>query len=426
MKSSKEKGGHLLPLLVAVIFLAYGVGACSREQETPPPPPMGNADVHDNDAGHEENIADSGGEPHRETPEPPSAVKLSAAEQATIGLRTTPATLRSLEDIRLLNGVVKPDPDRIALVASRVAGQAVAIHVKLGDRVQREQDLVDIQSVELEKVELELIQAENRLSLAEADLERTRVLVEKGIVASKNLLAAENQHRAVLNEIQSLTRQLELLGISAAEIRKIRREKTVSTLHLPAPLSGTIVERNVILGQTIEPGQPLFKILDDSVMIVEGDAFEDTLPLLKMGQSVRVRVAAYPQQVFEGQVTFISPTIDPQTRTLHVWTEIVNHHAMLKQDLFADLSVVIGEDHQNLTIPLEALISAEGEEFAFVQDGDVFIRRDLLLGVRDDRHAEVMQGLAAGERVVTDGKHQVYTQYLMLRRGGEALGGHPH
>jgi len=161
-------------------------------------------------------------------------------------------------------------------------------------------------------------------------------------------------------------------------------------------------------------------------VIVEGDAFEDTLPLLKLGQVVRVQAPAWPKQLFEGRITFISTTVDPETRTVHVWAEIDNHHGMLKQDMFANLAVVVGGSHRTMVIPLESLVSAEGEDFVFVERGGVFARRDVVLGVRDNRYVQVKQGLQPGDRVVTDGKRQLYTKYLMSRRGGAALGGHGH
>ncbi|MFQ5658134.1 MAG: efflux RND transporter periplasmic adaptor subunit [Candidatus Methylomirabilales bacterium] len=423
-------------LLTPLLFIVPGLGTYSRELGTwqleAPPPALadeghGNREKQVTPEGHQEKEPHDHKVPHQEAEEPgPGSVILSPEERANIGLKTVPAEFRPVEDVRLLNGVVKPHPDQVALVTSRVAGRAVTIHVRLGDRVKKGQDLADVQSVELEKIELDLIQAENKLRLAQSDLERTRSLVEKGIAANKDLLAAENEHRAVVNQIGSLTRQLSLLGMPEAEIRKVRQEKTVATLHLHAPIAGTVVERSIILGQTIEPDRPVFKILDDSVMIVEGDAFEDTLPLLKLRQPVRVRVAAYPQQIFEGRITFISPTVDPQTRTVHVWAEIRNHHGMLKQDLFAELSVVVRGSHRTVAIPLEALINTEGEDFVFVEQGGAFVRRDLVLGARNDRYAEVKRGLRPGERVVTDGKRQLYTKHLMSRRGGVSLGGHGH
>jgi cobalt-zinc-cadmium efflux system membrane fusion protein len=314
----------------------------------------------------------------------------------------------------------------VAQVTSRVPGIVLGIHASLGAWVRRGDDLLDIKSVELERLELSLIQTENRLALTRLDLERVRQLVEREIVARKELLKLENQHREILNEIESLTRQLNFLGLPQQAIARIREEQTVTTLHLPAPISGTIVERNVVIGQAIEPNVALMRIIDPSIMIVEGEAFEDILPVLQLGQRVRVVIAAYPDEIFEGKISFISPTVNPTKRTIPVWAEVINRRGLLKQDLFAQVYVIVGEQRKSLTIPVEALINAEGSEFTFVERGGVYLRADLGLGTRNDRFAEVKRGLVAGDRVVTDGSRQLYTKWLTAQGGGSALGGHTH
>ncbi|MEE9124169.1 MAG: hypothetical protein V3U14_06710, partial [candidate division NC10 bacterium] len=190
-------------LLISLLFFIPGLGACSPDADMPQPQVLALADEkkpadgeqqvpdghgekdhghgeqqvppeghQDKGPGHEEKQAPPKGdqekephghkEPHRETQKPePGGVVLSPEEQANIGLKTVAAEIRPVEDVRLLNGVVKPHPDRVALVTSLVAGRAADIHVNLGDRVEKGQDLADVQSVELEKVELDLIQAEN-------------------------------------------------------------------------------------------------------------------------------------------------------------------------------------------------------------------------------------------------------------------------
>jgi multidrug efflux pump subunit AcrA (membrane-fusion protein) len=99
---------------------------------------------------------------------------------------------------------------------------------------------------------------------------------------------------------------------------------------------------------------------------------------------------------------------------------------LLKQDLFAQVYVIVGEQRRSLTIPIEALISAEGAEFVFVERDGAHVRADLGLGTRNDRFAEVKRGLASGDRVITDGSRQLYAKWLAVQGGGPALGGHTH
>ncbi len=403
---------------MALLAAALAAAGCGREESRPAPTRTASHPAQDTQPQRGDTTA--------ERAESSIGIRLTDEERENIGLRTEVAQVRPIEDVRRLNGIVKPHPDRVAQVTSRVSGKVVDIHAPLGAQVKRGEDVLEIQSVELERAELSLIQAENKLALTKVDLERAKKLVERGIAARRELLTLENQYRELLNEIESLTRQLVLLGLAQEETKRIRQEQAVTTLHLPAPIGGTVVERNVVLGQMIEPNANLMKIINTSVVIVEGEAFEDTLPLLKLGQKVRVVVSAYPNEVFEGTISFISPTVNPTKRTISIWAEVSNHRGMLKQDLFAQVYVIVGEQRRSLTIPIEALISSDGAEVAFVERGGSYVRVGLALGTRTDRFAEVIRGLSPGDRVVTDGSRQLYAKWLAAKGGGPALGGHTH
>jgi cobalt-zinc-cadmium efflux system membrane fusion protein len=353
-------------------------------------------------------------------------LKLSSEEKTNIGLKTVTADLRPIENVIRVAGVVKAHPDREAQVSSRVSGKIASLSAKVGDGVSKGQRLAEVQSAEIQKLQVELIQAENKLTLAKAELDRIQRLVESKIAAQKELIAAQNQHQAVLNEIEGLTQQLVLLGLPADAVNRARAEKTVSTFGVLSPIGGVVEERNVVLGETVEPNKVIFKIVDPSTVFIEGSAFDEALPQLKIGQTVRIRLGSYPKDVFTGKIARFSPSIDPQKRVLRLWAEVPNREGKLKPNLFAEMDVVVGGGQEVLAIPLEALITAEGQSFVFVEEKGSFRRADVVLGARDDRYAEVKKGLLPGDHVVTDGKQQIYTKSLMARGGGAALGGHTH
>ena len=371
---------------------------------------------------HSEGRADK----HAVGKEEPKGIKLSPEEKGNIGLKTVVADLRPIENVLRVAGVIKPHPNREAQVSSRVSGKITTLFVNVGDSVQKGQRLAEVQSAEIQKLQVDLIQAENKLTLAKAELDRIQRLVESKIAAQKELIAAQNQHQAVLNEIEGLTQQLILLGLPNDAVSKVRAEKSISTFAILSPLSGVIAERSVVLGETVEPNKVIFKVLDPSVVFVEGNAFEDALPQLRIGQAVRIRLASYSGEVFSGKISRFSPTIEPQKRTIQLWAEVPNRGGKLKPNLFAEMDVVVGGGQEVLAIPLEALITAEGQSFVFVEEKGSFRRADVILGARDDRYAEVKKGLLPGDHVVTDGKQQIYTKSLMARGGGAALGGHTH
>jgi len=371
---------------------------------------------------HEEGKADEYTEGKQEA----QGLKLGPEEMRNIGLKTVAADLRPIETLIRTAGIIKPHPDKEAQVSSRVAGKIVGLFAKVGDAVQKGQRLAEVQSAEIQKLQVDLIQAENKIVLAKAELDRVQSLVEMKIAARKELIAAQNQHQATLNEIEGLRQHLILLGLPESAVKKAQTEKTVSTFPILSPLGGVVAERSVVLGETVEPSKVIFKILDPSVVFVEGSAFEEALPQLKIGQAVRIRLASYPGEVFTGKISRFSPTIDPQKRTAQLWAEVPNRGGKLKPNLFAEMDVVVGGGEEVLAVPLETLITTEGETFVFVEDKGSFRRADVVLGARDDRYVEVKKGLLPGDRVVTDGKQQVYTKSLMARQGGAALGGHAH
>ena len=424
-----------------LLLLGVMVGGCSgKKQEATEPgggataaTPKGKASgTAALPSASDKKEAETGGHGHAEGAAPHDddasgpVVALTAIERANIGLKTEAAERRPFDDVRRVPGVMKAAPDRIAIVTSRTPGKVVGIHAALGQRVTKGADLIDIQSVEIEKLETDLLHAENRLRLAQSDAERARALVEKGIAARKELIAAENQLEGVKNDIEGLIRQLVLLGVPRKAIEHLRRERLVTVLHIPAPIDGTVVERPAVLGQVVEPVTPLLKLVDTSVLIAQGAAPEDLLRELKVGQPVRVTVAAYPGKRFEGRLTFIHPQIDPERRVAHVWAEIRNPEGQLKEDMFAQLSVVVGGGPEALVIPAAALMSEGGLEFVFTETPAGFKRTSVVVGARNDQYVEIKQGLSPGAKVVTDGKRQVYTVFLATRSGAPALSGHGH
>jgi len=426
MRNKKIVFSLALVLLLSVAFwLGRVTGRIGKSGETSHEKiPAAAPNSHDEAAphAHEDGKADG----HDEGKEATAGLKLSPEEKANIGLKTVVADLRPIENVIRISGVVKPHPDKEAQVSSRVSGKIAALFFQVGDTVQRGQRLAEIQSAEIQKLQVDLIQAENKFVLHKAELDRIQRLVESKIAAQKELIAAQNQYQTALNEIDGLTQQLILLGLPESAVKKARAEKSVSTFAVLSPLNGVVAERGVVLGETVEPNKVMFKIFDPSVVFVEGDAFEDAAPQLKIGQQVRIRLAAYPGEVFSGKIARFSPVIDPQKRTIHLWVEVANRGGTLKPNLFADMDAIVGGGKEVLAIPADAIITTEGASFVFVEEKGGYRRADVVLGARDDRFTEVKSGLLPGERVVTLGKQQVYTKSLMARGGGAALGGHGH
>ena len=349
-------------------------------------------------------------------------IALTAEEAERLGLQTTSVGSHVIEETVTVNGVIRPIPDLVASVSSRVAGKVTRVAGNVGDTVQEGQTLAELTSTELEALQsdlrTELLQARNRLQLATADLARLRYLVERGIGAKRVLLQKEAEVSSINVEIAGIENRLRIIGLEPAPDGSLPDvAQAASPLALRAPRTGVIMHRDVTLGETIDPAKVLFRIADMRRVYAEGEAFEIDAAALRKGQPVRVHVPAYPGRTFDGEIAGINYEVESEEKTVPFRVEIANEPPHpLKSNMTAILTVTVGNRGRTLAVPHAAVISDGAESSVFVQADDAFHKRTVLLGIRDDRYAEVKSGLEAGEQVVTTGKRQLYT---ILRLGGD-------
>ena len=223
-------------------------------------------------------------------------------------------------------------------------------------------------------------------------------------IYSPELLTAQNEFLNVTksgdsNLVAATRRRLELLDMTDEQIARLAQAgEPERTVTLYAPTSGYVAERNIAAGHKVMPGEMLLTLADLSVVWADADIYESDLPLVKVGMPAEVTVNS---QVFTGKVTFVSPTIDPESRTMKARIEIPNPDATLKPEMFATarLQFDLGE---KLAIPAAAVMRTGERVYAFRDAGDGKLEPvELKLGVRADDWFEVLNGLANGDQVVT-------------------------
>ena len=349
-------------------------------------------------------------------------IALTPEEAVRLGLQTASVEPHVIEETVTVNGVIRPIPDLVASVSSRVAGKVTRVAGNVGDAVQEGQTLAELASTALEELQselqTELLQARNRLQLATADLARLRYLVDRGIGARRVLLQKEAEVSSINVEIAGIENRLRIIGLEPApDGAAANNPQAASLLTLRAPRTGVIMHRDVTLGETIDPAKVLFRIADMRRVYAEGEAFEIDAAALRKGQPVRVQVPAYPGQTFDGEIAGINYEVESEEKTVPFRVEIANDPPHpLKSNMTAILTVTVGSRGRTLAVPHAAVISDGAESSVFVQEDGAFHKRTIMLGIRDDRYAEVKSGLEAGEQVVTTGKRQLYT---ILRLGGD-------
>lgn len=180
-----------------------------------------------------------------------------------------------------------------------------------------------------------------------------------------------------------------------------------------APFDGVVIDRHAVLGETVDPEKHLMEIADLREVYAEGRIYEGQVAELAVGQPVRVAVESFPKETFTGAVELLSGSLDPETRTLRVWARLQNPEGKLRPNMRATLRIVTGQVGSALAVPHQAILGDAGEKFLFVEaetDPLTFERRRVVLGTRDDRFTEVIEGVFPGDKVVTQGAYQL--QYV--------------
>jgi len=185
------------------------------------------------------------------------------------------------------------------------------------------------------------------------------------------------------------------------------------SVDFKAPIAGTIYEQPVFTGDSVEPNARLLTLADLSEVYVVGRIYEGQVAQVKKGQSVRIRAEAYPEDAFTGNVEGYIPRLDPETRTLGVRVRMGNPDGKLLPNMRATLTIVTAEAESVIAVPLSAVLGEGGDYFVFVQDdkeAHTFLRTPVVLGQRDDRFVEIVEGVLPGSNVVTVGNYQL--QYV--------------
>ena len=180
------------------------------------------------------------------------------------------------------------------------------------------------------------------------------------------------------------------------------------------------------MGSSVDPSTALFKIMDLSTVLVEGEVFEYYLTSLKMGQRARVRLNSYPDETFEAKIVFISAVLDPETRSAKIWVRVDNRHGRLKPEMFGEVAIVVGSSPEAIAVPVDAVIEDGPDMFVFVENGEIYQKVDVVTGLRDDLYVEIVDGLFPGDVVVTQGNHQLLAVVTRPQAGAVQDESKPH
>jgi cobalt-zinc-cadmium efflux system membrane fusion protein len=199
--------------------------------------------------------------------------------------------------------------------------------------------------------------------------------------------------------------------MTEAQIRRLETTHKLSADYpIIAPKSGTVLKREVTIGQVVQPADPAFTIADLSAVWIVASVPEEDAGQLKVDMPVEVRIPALPDQVIEGRLSFVSPIVDPDTRTVEVHMDVPNPKGLLKPDELANMTFT-GQKEPKLTVPAAAVVREENKDYVFVEMNPTkYALREVTLGQEENDRRVVLSGVRKDERIVADGAFHLNNQ----------------
>ena len=332
-------------------------------------------------------------------------VRLSSAQLATLEINTV--ATRTFRTEEVTDGQIALNGDTTTQVFSPYSGRVVRVMASPGEYVKRGAPLLRIEASEFVQAQADLLNAAATLKLARINEERKHAAYDSKGGSLQDWQQAQVDLAAAENASTSATNRLRILGKTDAEIAAIERsKKTDVATYVVAPIAGVVTDRQVGPGQYIQAGAstPVFSIGDLSTVWLVAAVPETDAPYIERGQEVEVRVLALPGQMFTAKLTAVGAQVDPVTRRVPVRATLTNPDGKLKPQMFASFSIITSGESHAPSVPEEAIVR-EGDQARVwvVSQNNTLALRSIRTGRSSDGMVEVLDGLKAGERVVTRG-----------------------
>lgn len=362
-------------VLGVMCFLLVGCG--DRTPEPPPSPPVQG----------------------KSTPAPRSIQAPSAVRDR---LKIEPVGLHEVPEIVTAPGEVALDLKQVAKITSRIDGQIDQIHVQLGTRVKKGQPIVAIRSLQLDQLIEEYLVGKAQADVAENTLRRTEKLRLDDIVPERKLVEDKGRYLETKARYQHIREKLLNMGLTSADLSALEggSHEESHRYTLTSPIAGTVVAQNAVRGQGVGPGDELFEVVDTSRVWVFASLPIEQARKFKEGDTGTI--TARGGEPVTAPLTYVAPIADETTRTIQVRFEVRNTRGRLKPREYVEVMLTL-RGAPTLAIPTSAVTMSDKVRGIFlVRDSD-FAFTPIEIGREGGDWVQVMHGLKAGDRIVTEG-----------------------
>jgi cobalt-zinc-cadmium efflux system membrane fusion protein len=302
-----------------------------------------------------------------------------------------------------LTGAVAYNAFKTTPVITQVGGPVSRILVVPGQHVAAGQPMLEVSSPDYSQLLDSYLKAADSFRLASKNYARAVDLFQHHANAERDVEQAESDRNQAQADLNAADQGMRILGIkNPADLAKAPASAQIPVL---APIGGQVVERLVSPGQVVQAGQTqAFTISDLSSVWVLANVYQADLAFINSGDDVIVQTDAYPN-TFHGRISYVSPSLDPNTRTLQARVVVDNPGEKLKKDMYCNVTVTAGSISNAIAVPDSAVLRDDNNQpFVYVAAGaNQFGRRDVEIGQGQNGQTQILKGISVGERVVGDG-----------------------
>ena len=327
-----------------------------------------------------------------------------ANESLLAQIKISEVSQSDVSDILRVAGQIDFDEQALTRIGASVTGRVTQINAQLGNEVKKGDTLALINSSELSNSQLAYLKARSEKEFHRRTVQRAKTLFEADVISAAELQRRESEYEVASAQTRAAQDQLRVLGVNLKAMEELATTGAIdSVASVMATIKGVVVERKVTTGQVVQPADVLFTVADLSRVWAVAQVPEQQVAQVKVGQSVRIEVPALQNEQLLGKLIYVGQTVNPETRTVLVRTELDNTSGRLKPSMLASM-LIESTPKKQLVIPTSAVVREQDADYVFVQEkSGVFRLKPVRLTSEHNGQRVVLDGLSQGVKIVSDG-----------------------
>ena len=309
-----------------------------------------------------------------------------------------------VSDILRVAGQIDYDEQALTRIGASVTGRVTQINAQLGNEVKKGDTLALINSSELSNSQLAYLKARSEKEFHRRTVQRAKTLFEADVISAAELQRRESEYEVASAQTRAAQDQLRVLGVNLKAMEELATTGAIdSVASVMATIKGVVVERKVTTGQVVQPADVLFTVADLSRVWAVAQVPEQQVAQVKVGQSVRIEVPALENEKLIGKLIYVGQTVNPESRTVLVRTELDNTSGRLKPSMLASM-LIESTPTKRVVVPITAIVREQDADYVFIEEKPGSFRlKPVRLSSEHNGQRVVLDGLSQGTRIVSDG-----------------------